>query len=84
MFTDPNIGPGEGVFNHLAFNFDSREEVRLALDYFTEKGFTSVMGAPTRHKADEGFFIYIIDPAAASCSRWVRGMWSLLNAPIVT
>lgn len=64
MFADPNIGPGEGVFNHLAFNFDSREEVRLALDYFTEKRFTSVMGAPTRHKADEGFFIYIIDPGS--------------------
>jgi catechol 2,3-dioxygenase len=35
--------------------------VLLALDYFTEKGFKSVMGAPTRHKADEGFFFYIID-----------------------
>lgn len=64
VFSDPNIEPGQGTFNHVAFNFDSREEVLLALDYFTERGFKSVMGAPTRHKADEGFFIYIIDPGS--------------------
>jgi catechol 2,3-dioxygenase len=51
--------------------------VLLALDYFIEKGFKSVMGAPTRHKADEGFFIYIIDPGSGilfeyyACARLV-------------
>ena len=35
------------------------------------------MGAPTRHKADEGFFIYIIDPGSGvlfeyyACARLV-------------
>jgi catechol 2,3-dioxygenase len=64
VFTDPNIGENEGVLNHICWNVDSREEVLIALDYFIEKGYKSVMGAPTRHKADEGFFIYIIDPGS--------------------
>ena len=37
VFTDPNIGAGEGVLNHIAFNLDSREEVLLGLDYILEK-----------------------------------------------
>jgi catechol 2,3-dioxygenase len=64
VFTDPNIGENEAVLNHICWNVDSREEVLLALDYFLEKGFKSVMGSPTRHKADEGFFIYIQDPGS--------------------
>lgn len=80
IFTDPTIeGPGQGVFNHIAWNFDNREEVLPALDYFIEKGYKSVMGAPTRHKADEGFFIYIIDPGSGilfefyACARLIFG-----------
>lgn len=77
IFTDPNIGEKEGVLNHFCYNVDSREEVLLALDYYIERGFKSVMGAPSRHKADEGFFIYIIDPGSGvlfeffACARLV-------------
>ncbi len=77
VFTDPNIGENEGVLNHICYNVDSREEVLLAIDYFLEKGYKSVMGSPTRHKADEGFFIYIIDPGSGvlfeyyACARLV-------------
>jgi catechol 2,3-dioxygenase len=77
VFTDPNIEENQGVLNHICWNVDSREEVLLALDYFLEKGYKSVMGAPTRHKADEGFFIYIIDPGSGvlfeyyACARLV-------------
>lgn len=77
IFTDPNIEPNQAVLNHICWNVDSREEVLLALDYFIEKGYKSVMGAPTRHKADEGFFIYIIDPGSGilfeyyACARLV-------------
>lgn len=79
IFTDPNIQENEAVLNHICWNVDSREEVLLALDYFIEKGFKSVMGAPTRHKADEGFFIYIVDPGSGilfeyyACARLVFG-----------
>lgn len=62
IFSDPNLEPGEGIANHICYNLDSREEVLLALDWFTEKGYKSVWGAPTRHKADEGFFFYIMEP----------------------
>lgn len=62
VFTDPNIGPNEGVLNHICWNLDSREEVLLGIDYMLEKGHKSVMGAPTRHKADEGFFVYVMIP----------------------
>lgn len=62
VFTDPNIGPNEGVLNHIAYNLDSREEVLLGLDFILEKGYKSVMGSPTRHKADEGFFVYVMIP----------------------
>jgi catechol 2,3-dioxygenase len=62
IFSDPNLEPGQGVANHICYNLDSREEVLLALDWFTEKGYKSVWGAPTRHKADEGFFFYIMEP----------------------
>lgn len=62
VFSVPNLQQGEGVLNHICYNVDSREEVLLALDWFTEKGYTSVWGAPTRHKADEGFFFYIMEP----------------------
>jgi len=61
IFTDPNLLPGKGVLNHICYNLDSREEVLLALDWFVENGYKSVWGAPTRHKADEGFFFYIMD-----------------------
>jgi catechol 2,3-dioxygenase len=61
VFSDPNLEPGQGVLNHICYNVDSREEVLLALDWFTEKGYKSVWGAPTRHKADEGFFFYIME-----------------------
>ena len=61
VFTDPNLQPGQGHLNHICYNLDSREEVLLALDWFTEKGYKSVWGAPTRHKADEGFFFYIME-----------------------
>jgi catechol 2,3-dioxygenase len=77
VFTDPNIGENEAVLNHICWNVDSREEVLLALDYFIEKGYKSVMGSPTRHKADEGFFIYITDPGSGilfeyyACARLV-------------
>jgi len=43
IFSDPNLEPGQGVVNHLCYNLDSREEVLLALDWFTEKG-TKVFG----------------------------------------
>ena len=56
VFTDPNIPPQAAVFNHFCYCLDSREEVLLALDWITENGLKSVMGAPTRHKADEGLF----------------------------
>lgn len=62
IFTDPQLKPGEGALNHVAFNFDSREEVLLACDWVIENGYKLAMGAPTRHKADEGFFIYIDEP----------------------
>jgi catechol 2,3-dioxygenase len=62
IFSDPNLEPGQGIANHICYNLDSREEVLLALDWFTEKGYKSVWGAPTRHKADEGFFFYIMEP----------------------
>lgn len=62
IFTDPNLAQGQGILNHICYNVDSREEVLLALDWFTENGYKSVWGAPTRHKADEGFFFYIMDP----------------------
>jgi catechol 2,3-dioxygenase len=55
VFTDPNIEPNEGVLNHICFNYDSREEVLLALDYFTEKGYKSVMGAPNDIKQMKDF-----------------------------
>ena len=62
IFSDPNLAPNEGVLNHICYNVDSREEVLLALDWFVENGYKSVWGAPTRHKADEGFFFYIMEP----------------------
>ncbi len=63
IFSDPNLKPGgNGVLNHICYNVDSREEVLLALDWFTENGYKSVWGAPTRHKADEGFFFYMMEP----------------------
>jgi catechol 2,3-dioxygenase len=62
VFTDPNISPNEGVLNHICYNLDSREEVLLGIDYILEKGYKSVMGSPTRHKADEGFFVYVMIP----------------------
>lgn len=62
VFTDPNLKPGQGILNHICYNVDSREEVLLALDWFVENGYESVWGQPTRHKADEGFFFYIMDP----------------------
>ncbi len=62
IFTDPKGTPGAGSFNHVAWNFDSREEVLLACDWIIENGYQLEMGAPTRHKADEGFFIYVIEP----------------------
>ena len=77
VFTDPNIEEDQAVLNHICWNVDSREEVLLALDYFIENGHQSVMGAPTRHKADEGFFIYIQDPGSGilfeyyACARLV-------------
>ena len=80
VFTDPNIQPNEAILNHIAFNFDSREEVLLALDYFAEKGYKSVMGAPTRHKADEGFFIYVIDPGSGYLFEFYAGA-RLIFAP---
>jgi catechol 2,3-dioxygenase len=85
VFTDPNIGENEGVLNHICWNVDSREEVLIALDYFIEKGYKSVMGAPTRHKADEGFFIYIIDPGSGvlfeyyACARFLlQIIWTFI------
>ena len=62
IFTDPHLKPGEGILNHVAFNFDSREEVLLACDWVIENGYKLAMGGPTRHKADEGFFIYVDEP----------------------
>ncbi len=62
IFSDPNIQPGLGLANHICYNVDSREEVLLALDWFNEKGYRSYWGGPTRHKADEGFFFYIMEP----------------------
>ena len=62
IFSDPNLKSGQGVLNHICYNVDSREEVLLALDWFVENGYKSVWGAPTRHKADEGFFFYIMEP----------------------
>lgn len=62
VFTDPNLPAGEGILNHICYNVDSREEVLLALDWFVENGYKSVWGQPTRHKADEGFFFYIMEP----------------------
>ena len=62
VFSDPNLAEGQGILNHICYNLDSREEVLLALDWFTENGYKSVWGAPTRHKADEGFFFYIMEP----------------------
>ena len=64
VFTDPNIARASAVLNHFCYNLDSREEVLLALDWITENGLKSVMGAPTRHKADEGFFIYVVEPGS--------------------
>ena len=61
VFSDPNLAEGQGILNHICYNLDSREEVLLALDWFTENGYKSVWGAPTRHKADEGFFFYIME-----------------------
>ena len=62
VFTDPNLPEGTGILNHICYNVDSREEVLLALDWFVENGYKSVWGQPTRHKADEGFFFYIMEP----------------------
>ena len=62
VFTDPNLDAGQGILNHICYNVDSREEVLLALDWFVENGYESVWGQPTRHKADEGFFFYIMEP----------------------
>lgn len=62
IFSDPNLAEGQGILNHICYNVDSREEVLLALDWFVENGYKSVWGAPTRHKADEGFFFYIMEP----------------------
>jgi catechol 2,3-dioxygenase len=62
VFTDPNLDPNEGVLNHICYNLDSREEVLLGIDWILENGLKSVMGAPTRHKADEGFFVYVMIP----------------------
>jgi catechol 2,3-dioxygenase len=61
IFSDPNLPEGQGILNHICYNVDSREEVLLALDWFVENGYKSVWGAPTRHKADEGFFFYIME-----------------------
>ncbi len=61
IFTDPTLAPGQGALNHVAFNCDSREEVLLACDFVVEKGYKIAMG-PSRHKADEGFFIYVDEP----------------------
>ena len=80
VFTDPNIPPGAAVFNHFATNLDSREEVLLALDWITENGLKSVMGAPTRHKADEGFFIYVTDPGSGYLVEFYSGA-RLIFAP---
>ena len=80
VFTDPNIPPNAAVFNHVCYNLDSREEVLLALDWITENGLKSVMGAPTRHKADEGFFIYVTDPGSGYLVEFFAGA-RLIFAP---
>jgi catechol 2,3-dioxygenase len=80
VFTDPNLQPGEGVFNHVCYNLDSREEVLLGLDWILEKGHKSVMGAPTRHKADEGFFVYVPIPATGVLFEFYAGA-RLIFAP---
>ncbi len=80
VFTDPNIGPNEGVLNHIAYNLDSREEVLLGIDYILEKGHKSVMGSPTRHKADEGFFVYVMIPATGVLFEFYAGA-RLIFAP---
>ena len=80
VFSDPNIEPGAAVLNHLCYTFDSREEVLLALDWITENGLRSVMGAPTRHKADEGFFFYVTDPGSGFLVEFYAGA-RLIFAP---
>ena len=62
IFSDPNLPENTAILNHICYNVDSREEVLLAMDWFIENGYKSVWGAPTRHKADEGFFFYIMEP----------------------
>ncbi len=80
VFTDPNLQPGEGVFNHVCYNLDSREEVLLGLDWILENGHKSVMGAPTRHKADEGFFVYVPIPGTGVLFEFYAGA-RLIFAP---
>jgi catechol 2,3-dioxygenase len=80
VFSDPNIEPGAAVLNHFCYTFDSREEVLLALDWITENGLRSVMGAPTRHKADEGFFFYVTDPGSGFLVEFYAGA-RLIFAP---
>jgi catechol 2,3-dioxygenase len=80
VFTDPNIERQAAVLNHICFNLDSREEVLLALDWITENGLKSVMGAPTRHQADEGFFIYVVDPGSGYLVEFYAGA-RLIFAP---
>jgi catechol 2,3-dioxygenase len=80
VFTDPNIPVDSAVLNHICFNLDSREEVLLALDWITENGLKSVMGAPTRHQADEGFFIYVVDPGSGYLVEFYAGA-RLIFAP---
>jgi len=80
VFTDPNIPPQAAVFNHFCYCLDSREEVLLALDWITENGMKSVMGAPTRHKADEGFFFYVTDPGSGYLVEFYSGA-RLIFAP---
>ena len=79
VFTDPPSSGRRGV-EPLLLHLDSREEVLLALDWVTENGLKSVMGAPTRHKADEGFFFYVVDPGSGYLVEFYAGA-RLIFAP---
>jgi catechol 2,3-dioxygenase len=55
-----------GLFNHVCYAVESREEVLIAADHLIENGYKLVMGAPTRHKIAEGFFFYVDEPGGGN------------------
>ena len=50
-----------GLFHHVAFALDSREEILRAADIFNEHG-VKIVDGPHKHAIQQTFYLYVIEP----------------------